>query len=152
MLTFDELLQALVEKQRMHGGDRSHPRLVQLDSQAFSYPGWQEDAKKAEEEHATWNTSWTFIKVFNRMKYKQEILQPGLVPLDQRLPVDAAGWPTETTPVDGADSAFPGLDVETSSANPSHPEEEEVRCDDCEVILLVEAIPLMAELILDKPV
>jgi len=41
----------LTEKQRMHEGDRSHPRLVALDSLKLTYPGWQKDAHKYEQKH-----------------------------------------------------------------------------------------------------
>ena len=47
---------SLTEKQRMYNGDRSHPRLVALDSLQLTYPGWEEDAKKYETKH----TSSTF--------------------------------------------------------------------------------------------
>ena len=42
---------ALQERQRMFEGDRSHPRLVALDTLKLSYPGWEEDANVAEKQH-----------------------------------------------------------------------------------------------------
>ena len=42
---------SMTERQRMHNGDRSHPRLVALDSLQLTYPGWEEDAKKYEAKH-----------------------------------------------------------------------------------------------------
>ncbi len=47
----------LTEKQRMHEGDRSHPRLVALDSLQLSYPGWEEDIKSYEEMHVSFALS-----------------------------------------------------------------------------------------------
>ena len=44
---------SLTEKQRMHNGDRSHPRLVALDSLQLTYPGWEEDATKYERQHTS---------------------------------------------------------------------------------------------------
>jgi Zinc finger, C3HC4 type (RING finger) len=43
----------LHEKQRVHDGDRSHPRLVSLDrlSLTLGYPGWEEDVCNAEQAH-----------------------------------------------------------------------------------------------------
>ena len=41
----------LSEKQRMYEGDRSHPRLVALDSLGLTYPGWEEDVKDFEDKH-----------------------------------------------------------------------------------------------------
>ena len=43
----------LTEKQRMHNGDRSHPRLVALDSLKLTYPGWENDMKKYETKHTS---------------------------------------------------------------------------------------------------
>jgi hypothetical protein len=50
-LSFGLCLFALEEKQRVHKGDRSHPRLVELDSTELSYPGWEEDIRDAEDYH-----------------------------------------------------------------------------------------------------
>eukprot|EP00984_Skeletonema_dohrnii_P026584 scaffold15925_cov94-Skeletonema_dohrnii-CCMP3373.AAC.2 len=41
----------LAEKQRMYKGDRSHARLVALDSLQLTYPGWRADAEKYEQRH-----------------------------------------------------------------------------------------------------
>lgn len=41
----------LHEKQRVHDGDRSHPRLVALDKLNLSYPGCEEDIQNAEQAH-----------------------------------------------------------------------------------------------------
>lgn len=47
----DGLLFCVQESQRMHDGDRSHPRLVELDTLKLSYPGWEEDWEEAEAHH-----------------------------------------------------------------------------------------------------
>jgi hypothetical protein len=49
----------LIEKQNMHDGDRSHPRLIALDSCAFqlNYPGWKKDAKGIEDKHVGYFSS-----------------------------------------------------------------------------------------------
>ena len=44
---------SMTEKQRMHNGNRSHPRLVALDSLKLTYPGWEEDVKKYETKHTS---------------------------------------------------------------------------------------------------
>jgi len=41
----------LSERQRMYEGDRSHPRLVALDSLGLTYPGWEKDVKDFEDRH-----------------------------------------------------------------------------------------------------
>lgn len=41
----------ITEKQRMHEGNRSHPRLVALDALSLTYPGWEADAKEVERRH-----------------------------------------------------------------------------------------------------
>ena len=38
---------ALPERQRVFDWDRSHPRLIALDSLGLTYPGWVEDAQVA---------------------------------------------------------------------------------------------------------
>jgi hypothetical protein len=50
---------SLIEKQNMHDGDRSHPRLIALDSCAFqlNYPGWKKDAKGIEDKHVGYFSS-----------------------------------------------------------------------------------------------
>ena len=39
----------LTERQRIHEGDRSHPRLVALDSLQLTYPGWEKDVETFEQ-------------------------------------------------------------------------------------------------------
>jgi len=50
-LEFRGKLFEIKQKQRMHHGDRSHPRLVALDSNQFTFPGWERDVAKAEQYH-----------------------------------------------------------------------------------------------------
>ena len=52
---------ALFEKQRMFDGDRSHPRLLALDSLGLTYPGWQDDVKEAEGMHLRTKISTIFV-------------------------------------------------------------------------------------------
>jgi hypothetical protein len=46
----------LTEKQKMHEGKRSHPRLVALDNcaRSFDYLGWKKDVKETEKKHVTY--------------------------------------------------------------------------------------------------
>jgi len=48
---FKRSLHCLIQKQRVHEGDRSHPRLVQLDSLMLTYPGCESDIEKVEQDH-----------------------------------------------------------------------------------------------------
>jgi hypothetical protein len=50
---FRNAVHRLTEKQRVHTGDRSHPRLVALEqlAEALTYPGWQDDVEQAEQSH-----------------------------------------------------------------------------------------------------
>lgn len=41
----------LVEKQRVHEGDRSHPRVVALDALTLTYPGWETEVVEAMDAH-----------------------------------------------------------------------------------------------------
>jgi len=43
--------QRISERQRMFEGDRSHPRIVALDSLKLTYPGWKRDVEDVEEKH-----------------------------------------------------------------------------------------------------
>ena len=69
-LGFDHLVHILVEKQRVHIGDRSHPRLQQLDAVSFTYPGFEKDVKKAEEAHFK-NLNGAFMEHFKTLQNKQ---------------------------------------------------------------------------------
>ena len=51
---FDHRLRAIILKQTLHSGDRSHPQLVALDALVawgLSYYGWEQDVKRAEANH-----------------------------------------------------------------------------------------------------
>jgi hypothetical protein len=89
---FNETLFGLEEQQRMHLGDRSHPRLIELDSHSFSYPGFEKDIRLAEEYHLHHD-----FRKFDESQFKIQLLRmrdktqvflgdpshPNLVPLDQ---------------------------------------------------------------------
>ena len=61
-------------KQRLHDGDRSHPRVVALDeTKAYlSYPGWRSDAAKAEMAWMCWSLPDHLESTVAKMKRKQE--------------------------------------------------------------------------------
>jgi len=63
----------LIEKQRMHYGDRSHKRLRQLDSYDFNYPGWEADKRIAEEEHVMHKKSPWFDRILQTMQNRQRL-------------------------------------------------------------------------------
>lgn len=48
---FPDRLHMLREKQRIHQGDRTHWRLVQLDKLKLTYPGWENDVAQVEVWH-----------------------------------------------------------------------------------------------------
>ncbi|KAL7553367.1 hypothetical protein ACHAWF_016651 [Thalassiosira exigua] len=50
-LDIDQYKFSLPERQRIFEGNRSHPRLVALDSLNLTYPGWEEDVNEAEKLH-----------------------------------------------------------------------------------------------------
>lgn len=51
---FPKALRKMKVKQKLHDGDRSHPRLVTLDAivRRLSYPGWKADVQQIEKMHA----------------------------------------------------------------------------------------------------
>lgn len=65
----------LIEKQRMHYGDRSHARLRQLDATNWTYPGWETDKKIAEAQHVTSKYSPCFDPLLQSMKYRQLLFE-----------------------------------------------------------------------------
>lgn len=70
---FEKCLFRLEEKERMFRGDRSHERLIKLDSHRWSYTGWEQDFRRAEEYHV-WNrkdTKRSFERVYKEMKQKE---------------------------------------------------------------------------------
>jgi len=82
---FDRCLHILIEKQHMHIGDRSHPRLVQLDALSLTYPGWEGDVKEAEEEHFK-NFKASFTQCLKSMQNKQRAFQLSCTTVFQKLP------------------------------------------------------------------
>jgi hypothetical protein len=93
-------LNRLAEAQRLNRGDRSHWRLVKLDSMDLSYPGWESDLRRAEEFHVTEGETWIADEFFKNMvsgaRNKQQLFQgdrshPNLQKLDY-LQLDYPGW------------------------------------------------------------
>jgi len=78
---FQRLVQMMEKKARAHVGDRTHPRLVALDSLVLSYPQWEVDVRRAEEAHMKWEEELdktcdrylgSFWNIYNVMKEKQK--------------------------------------------------------------------------------
>jgi hypothetical protein len=88
---FNHKLFILEERQRMYLGDRSHPRLLELDSYSFSYPGWEEDIRLAEDIHLRMKHSFLIYHChLQGMRNKQQMClgdrsHPNLVFLDGLL-------------------------------------------------------------------
>jgi len=72
-MEFQDKIFEIREKQRMHDGDRSHPRLVTLDSLVLSYPNWEADVRKAEEYHLSLKE--LFSGKIEGMREKQKIYE-----------------------------------------------------------------------------
>ena len=73
-LTYETFV--MQEKQRMHEGDRSHPRLVALDSLRLTYPGWERDAKEFELRHSSMdNMGMDSFETFRDYKKELESLR-----------------------------------------------------------------------------
>lgn len=86
-LGFDHLVHILVEKERVHLGDRSHTRLAKLDALTLSYPGWQEDVKMAETVHFK-DLNNTFMEHCETLQKKQRTFQSSHAdPLPQEVQV-----------------------------------------------------------------
>ncbi|KAL7455513.1 hypothetical protein ACHAWC_007065 [Mediolabrus comicus] len=107
----------LTERQRMHEGDRSHPRLAALDSLRLSYPGWEEDVKSYEERHVSFDLkgfelypeeSSVQIEMF---KSKQETHSTGVEDTSWMHPDQLAIINTKWT--------FPGWEQEVQSVRES---------------------------------
>lgn len=92
----EDLLFKLEEKQRMQNGDRSHERLVKLDSHVFSYPGWQLDNQKVEEGHVSHKSGYCFEFGLEVMVKKEKVFngdRSGLVQLDRlKRALSYPGW------------------------------------------------------------
>lgn len=106
---FREKLQEIKEKQKMHQGDRTHPRLMALDSLRLTYNGWQRDFKKAEEYHAKFPE--LFQGKLSGMKEKQKMFDgdrthPNLVELDS-LTLTYSGWAHDVAKAEEAHTSLP---------------------------------------------
>eukprot|EP00588_Corethron_pennatum_P020549 CAMPEP_0194311376 /NCGR_PEP_ID=MMETSP0171-20130528/8316_1 /TAXON_ID=218684 /ORGANISM="Corethron pennatum, Strain L29A3" /LENGTH=436 /DNA_ID=CAMNT_0039065425 /DNA_START=122 /DNA_END=1432 /DNA_ORIENTATION=- len=73
------------EKQCIHDGDRSHPRLMALDALAYTYPDFEEDLQHAKQHHlkTSYSAEWddTFTDLLDTMKKKQIISRGALRPV-----------------------------------------------------------------------
>lgn len=110
---FKEKLFEISEKQNMHLGDRSHPRLAVLDSITFNYPGWERDFSKAEHYHVRFPE--LFKGKLKGMKEKQRInggdrTHPNLIALDLLAP--KLSYPGFRTDLQGAEKAHTNLPQE----------------------------------------
>ena len=100
---------SFAEKQRMHEGNRSHPRLVALDALRLTYPGWEEDVKAYEERHVS-----TTLERFEGLR--QSSIQIDMFRSKQELystGVDDSSWmnPDQRTIVN-TQWTFPGWEQE----------------------------------------
>jgi len=71
---FDDKLEEMRLKQKLHDGDRSHPRLQALDALHLTYPGYQDDLAMALEQHLC-DRKFNFQVKLDGMKQKQKIFQ-----------------------------------------------------------------------------
>ena len=74
---FRQKMTAMINKQRLYEGDRSHPELQALDATQFTYPGWQHDQEECLRRHTgdcrVWHLAG-FYDLLDQMKRKQSIL------------------------------------------------------------------------------
>lgn len=70
------------EKQKMFEGDRSHPRLRELDDLVLNYPEWRKDFKKAEHYHLKYSD--LFNAKLMGMREKQRIYRGDLLRRQQQ--------------------------------------------------------------------
>mmetsp|Transcript_17195 Transcript_17195/g.37303 ORF Transcript_17195/g.37303 Transcript_17195/m.37303 type:complete len:476 (-) Transcript_17195:246-1673(-) len=84
--------QCISERQRMFEGDRSHPRLVALDSLKLTYPGWKRDIKEVEEKHlgiSFWcvdGVNADYGALLNRLERKQSQFMNGVEDMSSMNP------------------------------------------------------------------
>ena len=83
---FNSRLFIIQEKQRIHEGNRSHPRLVELDKMVLTYPNADFDFKKALEYHLRYPE--LFKGKLKGMREKQRIYRGDLL---RQQPLDALG-------------------------------------------------------------
>eukprot|EP01083_Nonionella_stella_P125622 379949_1 len=62
---FEQTLHKVTESQKIHVGDRSHPRVAQLDAllPSLNYDGWEHDRDKAMKEHMSLHSDGNFHRV-----------------------------------------------------------------------------------------
>lgn len=84
--------QRISENQRMFEGDRSHPRLVALDSLNLTYPGWKRDIKDVEEKHIGISFWWVdginadYRALLKRLERKQSQFKNGVEDMSSMNP------------------------------------------------------------------
>jgi len=106
---FPDKLQEIKEKQRIHQGDRNHPRLQTLDKLHLTYPDWKQDKAKAEEYHIRFPE--LFLGKITGMKEKQKMhlgdrSHPNLVQLDN-LQLTYPGWQQDFASAEKAHTHMP---------------------------------------------
>ena len=63
------------ESQKLSVGDRSHPRIIELDAlrMHLTYDGWEKDCSDVEKEHLSSIDKWKFTVAIEGIKRKQAI-------------------------------------------------------------------------------
>jgi hypothetical protein len=71
--TFEQAVFKIKECENMYYGDRSHPRLMELDSLRcqVTYNGWKKDFKEAERAHTEFEHDYDFSRCIAQMKRRQ---------------------------------------------------------------------------------
>ena len=97
---FHEKLTAMINKERLYRGDRSHPDIVALDETKFTYPQWEKDKEEAVKRHCgdctLFQLGVTCRFLYNKMLKKQRMFEnrvnvPALQDLD-RAYFTYTGW------------------------------------------------------------
>ncbi|KAL7533525.1 hypothetical protein ACHAXR_007074 [Thalassiosira sp. AJA248-18] len=72
---FDRTLHKITQSQKLWEGDRSHPRIVELDALrvTLTYDGWERDCDQAEKEHLRCSFGYSFNPVIEGIRRKQAI-------------------------------------------------------------------------------
>lgn len=110
---FPDAFHALRERQRVFSGDRSHWRLVQLDTMKLSYPGWEEDVKEVEDWHFQNAVNDVNNSMFN------EVLE-GVK--DQQM--ICMGWEHDSTDAPSIDRSISDLDNNSTQSQSTQSQSE----------------------------
>lgn len=112
----------MINRQRMHDGDRSHPQLAKLDAMHLSYPGWQADIERMERTHVRFPS--LFEEQLEFLSRKQRIVDGGTV--SQVTPSGSPSSPSACSGTGGGriyESCFRRLEVdEITQSNASNAE------------------------------